>query len=104
MPAASTDPLNAIQPFLEKIKNEPSIGPVHISLYLALLTTVQGHSQGRPQAPSRAFIRAHRQTIMEKSKISGRNTYYRAMHTLHTLGFIEYLPQCGPGASKIRLL
>jgi hypothetical protein len=86
--------MEELRTFLEKAKDDHRLGPVHVSLYAVLFQILRDDNK--------KHIR--REEIMDRAKISGRNTYYNAMHTLHDLGFIEYHPENGPGRTTIRLL
>ena len=80
--------------FLEKIKDDPRIGPLHISLYLALLY------QSQSAAPS-APIHLDRQFLMRQSKILGKSAYYKCLKELAVYGYIEYKPEHYPGKQSV---
>jgi hypothetical protein len=70
--------------FYEAIGNDTRIGPVHVSVYMALLNLwdKQGHVN-----PIHIFSR----DIMPMAKISGVATYYRTMKELNKYGYIKYI-------------
>ncbi len=79
--------------FLEKVKDDGRIGPVHVSLYAVLLTLLTKQD----------FMRIPRDRIMQKTRISGRNTFYRTLKALEDLGFIEYRPGNGNGKKGVQV-
>jgi hypothetical protein len=85
--------MKRIHIFLETVKDDCRVGPVHISLYVVLLTMLT--EQG--------FMRISRDEVMQRTKILGRNTFYRAMRLLDQLGFIEYRPGNGRGKVGVRV-
>jgi hypothetical protein len=85
--------MKELQTFIEKVKDDCRVGPIHISLYAVLLTMLT--EQG--------FMRIPRDEIMQRAKILGRNTLYRAMSLLDQLGFIEYRPGNGRGKVGVRV-
>lgn len=87
--------MSPLQNFLERTKDDPSIGPIHVSLYAILLEIV-------PQREH--FMRLHRREIMQMAHIRSRNTYSRVMRKLAELRVIEYEAKSGPGPSKVRLV
>ena len=85
--------MKEFQTFLEKVKDDYRVGPVHISLYAVLLTMLTKQD----------FMRISRDEVMQRTKILGRNTFYRAMRLLDQLGFIEYRPGNGRGRVGVRV-
>jgi len=83
-----------LKAFLEKGKDDPRIGLRHIGLYAVLLGMSEG---GR-------FARYPRREVMSRAKIRWKATYYKLLQELHEMGYIEYLPECGPGRTRIRLV
>lgn len=70
--------------FYQAIDNDARIGPVHVSVYMALLNLweKQGHVN-----PIHIFSR----NVMPMAKISGVATYYRTMKDLNKYGYIKYV-------------
>ncbi len=71
--------------FLNAIREDNRISPVHISLFIAV---VQQWNKNNWQNPVGILTRE----LMQLSKISGRATYYRALKELHEYGYIKYVP------------
>lgn len=71
--------------FFTKVEKSEKIQPTHISLYLALF---QLWNLNRFQNP----ITASRSELMKVSKISSYTTYYKCIHDLTALKWIEYSP------------
>lgn len=71
--------------FFHKVEASEKIQPTHISLYLALF---QLWNVNRFQNP----ITASRSELMRVSKISSYTTYYKCIHVLSELDWIEYTP------------
>ena len=71
--------------FFETIRDDPRIGPTHISLYMAFF---QLYNMKGFQNP----IHFTRNEIMEMSKIRGIATYHKCINDLSQLGYIEYCP------------
>ena len=71
--------------FFEAIQENNRIGPVHVSLYMALL-----YERARQGFADPFHIFSH--TLMPMAKISGSATYYRTIRDLHRFGFIRYMP------------
>jgi hypothetical protein len=70
--------------FYEAIGHDTRIGPVHVSVYMALL-----HLWGKQgyTSPIHIFSR----DVMPLAKISGIATYYRALKELNKYGYIKYI-------------
>ena len=76
--------LEIITDFFDRIKNDPVIDPVHISLYMALTNLL-------PSDESDVFC-IERQATMCLSKIGSTVTYFRKLKELNERGLIEYYP------------
>ncbi|WP_313492017.1 MULTISPECIES: hypothetical protein [Sphingobacterium] len=76
--------LEIISDFFERIKNDPVIDPVHISLYLAIFQLL------KPEESDFVFI--ERRATMYLSKIASPATYFRKLNELNERGLIEYYP------------
>lgn len=71
--------------FFNAIREDPRIGPTHISLYAALLALwCKQQFQG--------VIKITSKSLMAQSKIYGCATYYGALKDLHAFGYIYYQP------------
>lgn len=71
--------------FFHRVEASEQLQPTHISLYLALF---QLWNINRFQNP----ITASRSELMRVSKISSYTTYYKCLHDLSDLKWIEYSP------------
>jgi len=74
--------------FMDLVKEDPRIGPSHISLYLAIVNCCQIQEQ----LPVYAFGR----DLMKGAKISAVATYHKCMKDLKEFGYIEYVPSYNP--------
>lgn len=75
--------------FYEKVIQDSSLNPSHISLYLALF---QFWNFNRFKNP----ISISRDEIMRISKINSKATYHKCLKNLHSLGYIDYQPSYNP--------
>lgn len=71
--------------FMNRAREDARIGPMHISLYAALVTL--WHKKGCTH-PFPVF--SHE--VMPVCKICGPATYHRSIRQLHEYGYIKYLP------------
>lgn len=81
--------LNILSNFLLASTNDHRIGPVHISMYAALLKLWQ------EQAYKKTF-RITRKRLMPLCKICGLATYHEKIKELHDFGYINYEPSYNP--------
>ncbi len=70
--------------FYEVIVHDVRIGPVHISVYMALLYLWQKQEYVDP-------IHIFSKDLMPMAKISGIATYYRTLKELNMYGYIKYI-------------
>jgi hypothetical protein len=75
--------------FLNQIKDDPRIGPTHISLFMAI---VHSASEQKFDEPISVFSK----NLMRSAKISGIATYHKCMQDLQAIGFINYVPSYNP--------
>ncbi|WP_205514348.1 hypothetical protein [Longitalea arenae] len=75
--------------FLRAAAEDPRIGPVHISLYVAILHQYKLQEYKLP-------ISVYSRDLMRLAKISASNTYHKYIQELHRYGFIQYLPSYNP--------
>ena len=75
--------------FMEQVGEDPRIGPMHISLYTAILYlwSVQGFD---------GPVIVSARTLMPVAKIAGPGPYHRSIRQLHEYGYIRYEPSCDP--------
>jgi len=78
----------AILRFLSRIKDDPQVGPSHISLFIVLV--VRGGNAGIV-----VFDSCLRAAICNDAKISER-TFHRCVRELHASGYLQYRPSYNP--------
>jgi hypothetical protein len=75
--------------FMERARVDPRIGPLHISLYMAII--FYWVEQGWPE---RVTVTARE--LMPVAKIAGGTPFYRCIKQLHAYGYIGYEPSFNP--------
>ena len=75
--------------FFNRISNEESLNPTHISLYLTLF---QCWNVNRFKNP----ITISRDEMMKGSKIASKATYHKCIKELQRLKFLDYFPSYNP--------
>lgn len=75
--------------FFEKVANDKTLNPTHVSLYMSLF---QFWNCNRFKNP----ISISRDEVMRISKISSKATYHKCLKNLHSLGYINYEPSYNP--------
>ena len=80
---------SAFKDFLNVVTEDPRLGPLHISLYVAIL---HFYNEGERKVPVSAFSKQ----LMLHAKISSHDTYARYMRELHEYGYIVYVPSFNP--------
>ncbi|QEC69269.1 hypothetical protein FRZ67_18860 [Panacibacter ginsenosidivorans] len=75
--------------FMHAAVDDARLGPLHISLYAAIL---HFYSAQEEQGPLSVFGKH----LMQYAKISSNNTYHRVIQELHRYGYIHYLPSYNP--------
>jgi hypothetical protein len=75
--------------FFNRISNEESLNPTHISLYLTLF---QRWNVNRFKNP----ITISRDEMMKGSKIASKATYHKCIKELQRLKFLDYFPSYNP--------
>jgi hypothetical protein len=79
------DQAQLLSAFMETIRDDPRIGPAHISLYVSLISHWYEKNFENP-----LYVFSHE--IMPLCKISGTATYHRSIKELHRYGYIRYVP------------
>ena len=75
--------------FLEHAEKDARLGPLHISLYMAIFYRwIQRGGKGPVQASAKE--------LMPLAKIGGSTPMYRTLRDLHAFGYIEYQPSYNP--------
>lgn len=75
--------------FFERVIQDHTLNPTHISLYIALF---QFWNFNRFKNP----ISISRDELMRISKIASKATYHKCLKNLHSLGYIDYQPSFNP--------
>ncbi|MGU3374742.1 hypothetical protein [Chryseobacterium sp. M5A1_1a] len=75
--------------FYERVVQDNTLNPTHISLYLALF---QFWNFNRFRNP----VSISRDEVMRISKIHSKATYHKCIKKLHSSGYIEYQPSYNP--------
>jgi hypothetical protein len=75
--------------FFDKVANDKTLNPTHVSLYMSLF---QFWNCNRFKNP----ISISRDEVMRISKISSKATYHKCLKNLHALGYINYEPSYNP--------
>lgn len=78
-----------IMDFMERVEKDSRLGPMHVSLYLAILYC--WFRQGRA-GPARVSGKE----LMPLAKIGGMTPMYKYLRELHDFGYIEYRPSHNP--------
>lgn len=83
--------------FMDRARGDPRIGPLHVSLYLAIVYCwVQQGSQGPALVSGRE--------LRPLAKITGGTPFYRVIRQLNAYGYIVYEPSFNPAVkSKVFL-
>ena len=81
--------LPEISEFFKAIQADSRIGPIHISLYMAIVQTWDACNYCSP-------VRVHRKELMQLAKIYSLTTYHRSIRELNQFGYIDYKPSCSP--------
>jgi hypothetical protein len=74
-----------ITDFMERATKDTRLGPMHVSLYLAILYCWLEQGAAGP-------ARVSGRELMPLAKIGGLTPLYKALRELHTYGYIEYWP------------
>jgi hypothetical protein len=91
------DPGDHISSFMNRAKEDPRIGPMHISLYMAILYRWSANG-------SSASVKISARGLMPLAKIAGLTAYHRSIRQLNEYGYIRYEPSFDPAKpSKVYL-
>ena len=85
--------LSEISLFMERIQYDPRIGPLHISLYMAIVFCWA--QQGRPER-----VQVSAKELKPVAKIAGGAPFYRCIRQLHRYGYIIYEPSFNPAVKS----
>jgi hypothetical protein len=83
--------------FFKASSDDIRIGPLHVSLYMALLYLEEKHG-------SAGEVRVFCHQVMPYAKLFSKDTYGRCIRELHEFGYIDYEPSFSPLlGSRVRL-
>lgn len=77
--------MEVLTTFYNRILDDHRIGPVHISLYMAIFHLYHSGAFVNPVPVNRALL-------MDLSKIRGLATYHKCIKELQSQGYIQYMP------------
>jgi hypothetical protein len=75
--------------FMNAAADDARLGPLHISLYVAVLHFYQLQNETLP-------VSVFSKQLMVYAKISSNNTYHRIVRELHQYGYVYYVPSFNP--------
>ncbi|MBV4357308.1 hypothetical protein [Pinibacter aurantiacus] len=75
--------------FMDVAREDPTMGPSHISLYLTIVFMYQQHDRKMP-------IEIKARQLMVAAKIKSAGTYYKYLQNLIEKRFISYQPSRSP--------
>jgi len=67
---------------LERLIDDPFVGPAHIALYVVIVSKVDLHG--------RVFFR--KKELMDNAKIKSKTTFHQVIQLLHKQGYLVYKP------------
>jgi hypothetical protein len=79
----------ALDGFMDRVGEDHRIGPIHISLFLAIFYFYRRQEYAKP-------IYVFSRELMKQSKISAPGTYHKCMRELEEGGYIRYVPSFSP--------
>ena len=78
-----------IAQFMDQAKGDPRIGPLHISLYVAIYSCWIRQGGGQ-------VVEVSAKELKDLAKISGGTPFYRRLKQLHKYGYLVYEPSFNP--------
>jgi hypothetical protein len=83
---------------MEMVGNDARVGPMHISLYVAILHLWAAQGRGK-------MVEISARKLMPVAKIGGVGPYHRTIRQLHAYGYVKYEPSYNPEVpSRVYLL
>lgn len=83
--------------FIEQAREDVRIGPMHISVYAAILYLQAKQGDVNP-------VEVSARKLMPVARIYGAGPYHKAIRQLHAFGYLTYAPSCDPDVpSKVWL-
>jgi hypothetical protein len=83
--------------FMEDARGDPRIGPLHVSLYVAM-------SYCWLQQGGKESVEFTGKELMQIAKIAGGTPFYRCIKQLHEYGYIRYEPSFNPAVKSRAIL
>lgn len=83
--------------FMDIAREDPSIGPSHISLYLTIVFLYQHHNRQMP-------IEFRAQQLMDGAKIRSTRTFYKYLQNLVEKKYIVYEPSHSPTKGSLIMI
>jgi hypothetical protein len=80
--------------FIARVQDDPTMGPSHIALYVAIVLACE-RQDGR--SPVSVYSRA----LMRLAKISSAGTYAKCMRDLQASGYIRYIQNYNPALGSL---
>jgi len=80
--------------FMEKVSDDPRIGPAHISLFVAILNFWKLQAFASP-------VSVFGRDLRKFAKIGGNSLYHRCMRDLKEFGYIGYVPSFNPALGSL---
>ena len=82
-------PAELLFDFMGRITDDPTMGPSHLGVYVAILQTYEMQDRRNPVLIQSAGLK-------RLAKISAAATYYKCMRDLREGGYIRYVPSYDP--------
>ena len=83
--------------FMARAENDPTMGPSHIGLYLAIVLAYE--RQG-----GRGPVSVYSRSLMRVAKVSALGTYFKCIRDLQAGGHIRYIPSYNPRVGTLVFL
>jgi hypothetical protein len=80
--------------FVERAGDDPTMGPSHIGLFLAIVLAFE--RQG-----GRSPVSVYSKRLMRVAKVSAAGTYSKCMRDLHAGGYIRYVQSYNPAVGSL---
>jgi hypothetical protein len=80
--------------FMEQIVDDPTMGPSHIGLYLAIVMAYERQGCLNP-------VSVYSRGLMRVAKVSAAGTYSKCMRDLQAAGHIRYIQSYNPALGSL---
>ncbi len=84
----------ALYGFMDRISDDPCMGPAHISLFVAILRCYESQDHRKP-------VSVYGRDLRKLAKIGGSGLYHRCMRDLKEGGYIGYVPSFNPALGSL---